>query len=466
MKLDVSCMRYLQKDDFRVLTAIEMGMRNHELVPLELIIQISKLRHGGSHKILSTLLRNKLVAHANNDYNGYRLSYLGYDILALRTLLAKGIITAVGSQIGVGKESDIFEAQNADSEEVVIKIHRLGRTSFRAVRRHRDYLGNKSKASWLYMSRLAASKEFAFMRALHAHGFPTPIPIEQNRHIVVMSRVHGFPMAQIKTGRMEGAERIFIICLNLLKRLAENGLIHCDFNEFNLMVNDLGDVTMIDFPQMVSTSHPNATELFQRDVKCLVKFFAMKMGYTAPDTLIPNLSDITQQSTQLDQEVRASGFSQKDDDLLIQYIYDHESDAIEESEGLNDVIEQEDESYEDREEEENIGDEHNQNDNMIMTNASILISKDKVDFDILKDIADINDEDLDGENNYCEVPDKLLIESMTPSQVISSSVDKLTKQSDANISDEETDDSDTDDVNAVTPLPDSTLDIVKRKVRK
>ena len=464
MKLDVSCMRYLQKDDFRVLTAIEMGMRNHELVPLELIIQISKLRHGGSHKILSTLLRNKLVAHANNDYNGYRLSYLGYDILALRTLLAKGIITAVGSQIGVGKESDIFEAQNADSEEVVIKIHRLGRTSFRAVRRHRDYLGNKSKASWLYMSRLAASKEFAFMRALHAHGFPTPIPIEQNRHIVVMSRVHGFPMAQIKTGRMEGAERIFIICLNLLKRLAENGLIHCDFNEFNLMVNDLGDVTMIDFPQMVSTSHPNATELFQRDVKCLVKFFAMKMGYTAPDTLIPNLSDITQQSTQLDQEVRASGFSQKDDDLLIQYIYDHESDAIEESEGLNDVIEQEDESYEDREVDENIGDEQNQNNNM--TNASILISKDKVDFDILKDIADINDEDLDGENNYCEVPDKLLIESMTPSQVISSSVDKLTKQSDANISDEETDDSDTDDVNAVTPLPDSTLDIVKRKVRK
>ena len=464
MKLDVSCMRYLQKDDFRVLTAIEMGMRNHELVPLELIIQISKLRHGGSHKILSTLLRNKLVAHANNDYNGYRLSYLGYDILALRTLLAKGIITAVGSQIGVGKESDIFEAQNADSEEVVIKIHRLGRTSFRAVRRHRDYLGNKSKASWLYMSRLAASKEFAFMRALHAHGFPTPIPIEQNRHIVVMSRVHGFPMAQIKTGRMEGAERIFIICLNLLKRLAENGLIHCDFNEFNLMVNDLGDVTMIDFPQMVSTSHPNATELFQRDVKCLVKFFAMKMGYTAPDTLIPNLSDITQQSTQLDQEVRASGFSQKDDDLLIQYIYDHESDAIEESEGLNDVIEQEDESYEDREEDENIGDEQNQNNNM--TNSNFLISKDKVDFDILKDIADINDDDLGGENIYCEVPDKLLIGSMSPSQVISSSVDKLTKQSDANISDEETDDSDTDDVNAVTPLPDSTLDIVKRKVRK
>jgi RIO-like serine/threonine protein kinase len=28
MKLDVNALRYLTKDDFRVLTAVEMGMRN------------------------------------------------------------------------------------------------------------------------------------------------------------------------------------------------------------------------------------------------------------------------------------------------------------------------------------------------------------------------------------------------------------------------------------------------------
>jgi RIO kinase 2 len=111
MRLDVTCMRYLSKDDYRVLTAVEQGMRNHELVPVELISSIAKLRHGGIVKILSTLLRHKLLAHEQQQYNGYRLSYLGYDILALRTLLARGTISAVGSQIGVGKESDIFEAQ-------------------------------------------------------------------------------------------------------------------------------------------------------------------------------------------------------------------------------------------------------------------------------------------------------------------------------------------------------------------
>ncbi|KAI8024641.1 G patch domain-containing protein TGH [Camellia lanceoleosa] len=44
----------------------------------------------------------------------------------------------------------------------------------------------------------------------------------------------------------------------LVVRLAEHGLIHCDFNEFNIMIDDDEKVTMIDFPQMVSVSHRNA----------------------------------------------------------------------------------------------------------------------------------------------------------------------------------------------------------------
>lgn len=51
MKLDAQMLRYLSRDDFRVLTAIEMGMRNHEVVPTELIGTIAGLKHGGSHKV-------------------------------------------------------------------------------------------------------------------------------------------------------------------------------------------------------------------------------------------------------------------------------------------------------------------------------------------------------------------------------------------------------------------------------
>ncbi len=187
-------------------------------------------------------------------------------------------------------------------------------------------MGNRGKASWLYMSRLAAIKEYAFMQALYAHEFPTPRPIAQNRHVVAMSRVSGFPMAQLKAGAVpnEIAERIFAYCMAMLRRLAEHGLIHCDFNEFNLMLGEDGEnITLIDFPQMISTNHYNASELFTRDVNCLIKFFAMKMRYIPPPELTLKLEDIEiSPELHLDEEVRASGFSNQEDDELMQYIFE------------------------------------------------------------------------------------------------------------------------------------------------
>ena len=60
--------RYMSADAFRVLTSIEMGMKNHDCVPVPLIVSLSNLRHGGVHKILSDLLRGKLVAHERVVY--------------------------------------------------------------------------------------------------------------------------------------------------------------------------------------------------------------------------------------------------------------------------------------------------------------------------------------------------------------------------------------------------------------
>jgi RIO kinase 2 len=61
----------------------------------------------------------------------------------------------------------------------------------------RDYLQNRSATSWLYMSRLAALKEFAFMKALYDNGFPTPVPIDCNRHCVLMSLVKGIQLQHV-----------------------------------------------------------------------------------------------------------------------------------------------------------------------------------------------------------------------------------------------------------------------------
>lgn len=76
-----------------------------------------------------------------------------------------------------------LQVMNDEGEVLALKLHRLGRTSFRDVKSKRDYLGRRSSYSWLYLSRLSALKEFAFMKALGDHGFPVPQAIDNNRHV-------------------------------------------------------------------------------------------------------------------------------------------------------------------------------------------------------------------------------------------------------------------------------------------
>lgn len=61
---------------------------------------------------------------------------------------------------------DIFEVAREDGTVLAMKLHRLGRVSFRAVKSKRDYLKHRSSYNWLYLSRLAALKEFAFMKVV------------------------------------------------------------------------------------------------------------------------------------------------------------------------------------------------------------------------------------------------------------------------------------------------------------
>lgn len=67
---------------------------------------------------------------------------------------------------------DIFEVVCEDGTILAMKLHRLGRVSFRAVKSKRDYLRHRSSYNWLYLSRLAALKEFAFMKVFP----PCPVP--------------------------------------------------------------------------------------------------------------------------------------------------------------------------------------------------------------------------------------------------------------------------------------------------
>jgi hypothetical protein len=176
-----------------------------------------------------------------------------------------------------------------------------------------------------------------------------------------MSLIRGVPLYQVHANRVSlpQAQSIAEQSISIAKRLAFHGLVHCDLNEFNLMVDfsgiqhlgcgtndtsiisttatttcnndpyvhhsglpvelpgalsahlphcsltkpsavyatgeritepppepqeflDSGEakpIALIVFPQMVSTNHPNAQELYERDMACLQCFFATKLKF-------------------------------------------------------------------------------------------------------------------------------------------------------------------------------------------
>lgn len=328
MKLDSRALRHLASEDWRVLTAVEMGSKNHEIVPTPLIEKISRLRGGanGVHRSISALAKVGLIAKVKEaKYDGYRLTYGGLDYLALHTHSTRKDVYSVGTRIGVGKESDIMVVADEKGVQRVLKIHRLGRVSFRSVKSNRDYLKNRASGSWMYLSRLAAMKEFAFMKALKEEGFPVPQPIAQSRHTIVMTLIDAFPLRQIS--EVPDPASLYADLIALILRLAKHGLIHGDFNEFNILIKEIKTTAddgteslrlepiLIDFPQMVSMEHQNAEMYFDRDVECIKRFFSRRFHFTStePGPFFKNAKKTVGRgdATRLDATVEASGFTKK-----------------------------------------------------------------------------------------------------------------------------------------------------------
>lgn len=297
-------------------------------MPTPLIEKLSRLRGGASgvHRSISTLAKVGLIARVKEaKYDGYRLTYGGLDYLALHTHASRKDVYSVGNRIGVGKESDIMVVADHSGTQCVLKIHRLGRISFRTVKSNRDYLKNKNAQSWMYLSRLAAMKEYAFMNALHEQGFPVPSPIAQSRHTIVMSLVDAFPLRQIS--EVPDPASLYAELISLILRLASHGLIHGDYNEFNILIKEIKSTAedgtesiklepvVIDFPQMVSMEHVNAEMYFDRDVNCIKRFFLRRFHFTAtqPGPFFKDAKKTVGKNglTRLDATVEASGFTKK-----------------------------------------------------------------------------------------------------------------------------------------------------------
>jgi RIO kinase 2 len=271
----VKVFHQLESEDFRILNIIEAAMSKREFVPTEQVRKYSKLPIDRVEFVLGKLNKLGLIYQTKGAYIGHTLNYVGYDCLAINTLVKASVIDSFGQALGVGKEADVYDALSPSGNRIAVKFHRLGRTSFRQTRRKRGYI--REHSTWLFQSHLAAEKEFQTMKLVYENGVAVPEPIYQNRHVIAMGMIEGGELAKYKD--VGNAEKVLReILLNVKRAYVNAHVIHADLSEYNIILKPEGEILIIDWPQSVKTDHSNAKELLARDLKNVLMFFKRRFN--------------------------------------------------------------------------------------------------------------------------------------------------------------------------------------------
>ena len=131
-------LKMLELDDYKILTALSISIPHHKLLTREQLAYSAKLHRDKADFTIGRLKGFKLVSVT---LDGIGLLMAGLDAIALKAFVDRNIIGGLGMPIGVGKESDVFEAITANGQTRAIKFFRIGRISFRQVRKKRSYVG-------------------------------------------------------------------------------------------------------------------------------------------------------------------------------------------------------------------------------------------------------------------------------------------------------------------------------------
>ena len=279
-------MAELESEDFYLLSGLEQGMRFSRWVARGKIAEFSRLDGEEMDYRLDRCERRGLVERKTIQYTGFRLTFEGYDALALRTFSERDTIEGVGAPLGVGKESDVYEARSY--KPLALKFHREGYTNFREVRKEREYTADRDHISWFYTARKAAEREHEALQTVYPE-VSVPRPLDHNRHGIVMEKLEGVELSRAELDP-EQAVGVLDLVLREVATAHEQGYVHADMSEYNVFVDSDG-VTVFDWPQAVSTDHENAAALLERDCENVVGYFRRKYPSRTPDIDIGALTD-------------------------------------------------------------------------------------------------------------------------------------------------------------------------------
>jgi RIO kinase 2 len=258
----------IEPEEWAVLHALERLISSYEFIPIDQIVKASGL---SKEEVEFRLNRLDEMGFIFSSTRGYSLVSSGLDAIALNAFAKRNLISALGKPIGMGKESDVIEAINDIGEAYAIKFYRIGRISFRAVRKKRKYVTTLSGHRWLIVNIQAAKKEYDALKRLCPIGVSVPEAIARERHAILMRKVEGSMLSDIKVLNSP-VKVLHDIIDNIRLAYTLGGIVNSDLSEYNVLY-DGNKIWIIDWPQYVDKNHPNSSILLDRDLSNILKFF-------------------------------------------------------------------------------------------------------------------------------------------------------------------------------------------------
>ncbi|MCX8170328.1 MAG: serine protein kinase RIO [Candidatus Methanomethyliaceae archaeon] len=212
-------------------------------------------------------------------------------VMALYSIINKGIIGEMRGVVKSGKESRIYWAKGNNDEDLAVKIYLTSSMEFKKGILQYIHGDPRFKVGKNYRKIIYtwAQKEFKNLIEAHSVGVSVPKPIHVFKNILVMEFIgsNGVSAPLLKDWPFL-SEKLLNQILNEVKKLYNNAkLVHADLSEYNIMVHE-GKVYLIDFGQAVPLTHPRNYEFLIRDINNILRFFRKAGIETPEDEVIVN----------------------------------------------------------------------------------------------------------------------------------------------------------------------------------
>ncbi len=200
----------------------------------------------------------------------------------LHKLATKGIFDVVEFVVSTGKEAHVFRAVDKGGNYRAVKIYKVETSGFKNMEKYIKgdlrfkHIG-KGKRNLVYEW---TKKEFKNLQIARDAGVRVPLAYGFLNNVLVMEFIGegGNASQTLKEAKLdeEGLERAYREVVGWAAKLYRRGLVHADLSEFNILAPGKGgkELVLIDIGQAVLTTHPNAKEFFERDVRNVARYFS------------------------------------------------------------------------------------------------------------------------------------------------------------------------------------------------